>query len=141
MYEQIHKNEKGFVALISAIIVSVTLLLFTLAVSFEGYHTRFAVLNSDFKEKSNYLAESCVYTALIEVLRDDNFHSEAFPQTIVVGGDICTIIEVDTLSFPGEYRIFSKGVFDRAVTNLEVNVDVSDSSDVTIDSWEEVDNL
>lgn len=134
-------SSKGFVALTSAIIVSVTLLLFVLAVSFTGYHSRFAVLSSDFKEKSGYLAESCTQTAIISALQDGDYHTETFPQTIVVGNQDCQIMEVDPLTFPKQYEIKSKGTFNRAVTNLRVEVDVSNPSNISIMSWEEVDNL
>ena len=84
------KNKKnGFVALISAVIISVLLLIITVGVSMTGIMGRFNVLDAESKERSISLAEACADTAIL------NF-SQAFspPSTVTAGSDTCSIFPV-----------------------------------------------
>ena len=62
MYAQRTKQptNDGFIALITAILLSAALLILVVAVSLEGYFSRFTVLESEQKEISIYAAETCV---------------------------------------------------------------------------------
>jgi len=129
------QQNSGFVALISAILISVSLLILTVAVSFEGYHSRFSILESQQKEASTYLAEACINTAILKIAQNIHY---AGNETIPVGGESCKIVSAVQGTFPTERIIKAKGISGDAVTNLRVEASFLNSPDIDIDIWEEV---
>jgi hypothetical protein len=125
-------TERGYIALISAILISVSLLTMVVAVSFEGYFSRFNILESEQKEMSDYLAESCFNTATLKLAQDDDF-DEA--KTITVGSSTCSIVDIEPGTFASNRRISVQGVSGNAYTNLEIEISLP-STDIV--SWTEV---
>ena len=62
------KRNKGFVALMSAIIISVILLLIITNLSLTAFYSRSDVLDSELKDRSSALAEACVDTAILKLV-------------------------------------------------------------------------
>lgn len=122
----VSEDQKGYIALITAILISISLLILTMAVSFEGYFSRFTVLESDHKEKSMYLAEACVQTAILKLAQDSGYTGG---EMIPVGDDECRIVPGT-----GGNTILVQASSSEAYTNLEVEV----GSDSNIVRWEEV---
>jgi hypothetical protein len=121
------QSEQGFIALISAILISVLLLAITLTISFSGYFARFNVLDSESKERSSALAEGCADTAILDLSLSQNL-----PRAVTIGSDTCTIVQ-ETPSLP----IKTQASVNKAWTNLQVTVD----ADYNVVSWEEVPNF
>lgn len=136
------KGEKvggGYIALISAIIISVLLLIITFAVSFSSFFARFNILDSEFKKVSSGLAEACVDTAILEIARE----TPVADNTCVNVGDscpagpkICKICQVTSLAGPGQFEIKTRAAYKNSFTNFVVNV-TRTATDVDVNSWEE----
>jgi hypothetical protein len=127
--------QKGYIALISAILISVSLLTMVIAVSFEGYFSRFNVLESEQKEISDYLAESCFNRAVIELSQDEEYDETPI---VEVGEEECTIIDIEDGTFPSNRLISVQGVNGEAYTNLEIEIDLDSLPEVDVISWVEV---
>lgn len=135
MYEQNRSKQKGFVALMTALIVSVSLLILVLAVGFESYYTRFSIFESDLKEKSIYLAEACVQEAILELSKDSGFSGGGSAKNLASGQ---CIIDAVTVSGTNERLIEVTASSSEAFTHLEVEVDISSAPDISITRWQEV---
>ncbi|MBI4050590.1 MAG: hypothetical protein HY396_01295 [Candidatus Doudnabacteria bacterium] len=129
----VNRKESGFIALMSAIIVSVLLIAITFTLSFTGFYSRFNVLDSEYKERSIGLAEACADTALLKKATDPAY---TVPETINVGTDTCDIISVADNGT--QVTIKTRAVFQKSFTNIEV---VANSDDLSIISWDECPTL
>lgn len=87
-------HNKGYIALMSAIIISLILVGMTFSISTGGYFSRFNVLNSEYKRISLGLAESCVNSALLRVSQDYNYLPAAVGDSVDVGAETCLIKSV-----------------------------------------------
>jgi len=136
---KIKRNNGGYIALISAILISVSLLVMVVAVSFEGFYSRFSVLESEQKEISAYLAESCVNTAILKISQNEDYTGG---ETILIGGHNCKIVNVDKSGSFNEKRIIqTQGSMGAAFTNLQVQIDYDELPTVDIESWVELAEL
>jgi hypothetical protein len=80
-------NDAGFIALITAIILGVILMVVAISLSTTGYFTRGQVVDAEYKEHSRSLAEACVQIALLRLA--SNPAANHYLQTI--GSDRCII--------------------------------------------------
>mgnify|MGYP001567158670 CR=1 FL=1 len=125
--------KSGYIALTSAIIISVLILSIGLSLSFTGFFSRFNVLDSEYKEKGFALAKACVDKALLKLAQNISYSGNEY---IAVGNDQCLIFPVETL---GNQKIVkTKAIFQNSVTNLKTIVN---SSDFSIVSEEEISSL
>lgn len=133
-------KQKGFIAITSAIVISVLLLAIAFALSFSGFFARFNVLDSEYKNRSNALAEACVDKALLSLALNPSFGGN---QTVTVDSATspAIICEIKEVSLAGsKYTIYTKGEFPqttarKAVSNLKVIVH---QSNLSVVSWEEL---
>ena len=132
-------TQQGFVALISAIIISALLLTITITMGMTGIFSRFNVLDSESKERSSALAEACADEAIMKLASDKDYKLVSpDDHNIAVGSDTCDIVSLSPAtprSFP--ITIQTRGVINKSYTNLVVTI----NSDYGIDSWEEVSNF
>ncbi len=134
----------GFIALVSAVVISVLLIGFTFAVGTSGFGARFRILTSEYKERSRALAEACADAALLKLAKDAGYapaaECVAVGESSCPGGpDVCTVLAVQrNMPSAGKHTITTRATFQRAVTNIKVVVNAADLSTV---SWEEVPNL
>lgn len=135
----------GFIALMSAIIISVLLLSITVSLGFSGFFTRFNILDSESKERSLALAEACGDAAILKISQNASYiPNPAFDFSTQTGGeditvinaDHCTIASVDTLG--SQKAIKTQAKINKAYTNLRI---VINSATFAITSWEECSNL
>ena len=131
------RNDSGFVALITAIIISAILLTVAVAMNQVGYLTRGEVLDSEYKNRSAALAEACGDLALLNIAQDANVTG-----SVPVGADTCSIDSVQADEGTGLTTITTSAEFPAAavlgrgaVTKLQI---VVDSDDLTIQSWNEI---
>lgn len=123
----------GYVALMSAIVISVLLMGLTFTVGFAGYQSRFNVLDGEFKEASKSLAEACAETALTQLALDPSFTG---PLNVPVGSDSCDIVSAaPDVPVPGQTTILTLASKNSATTNISLTVD---SAALTIISWNEL---
>lgn len=117
MKNKIRKNNSGFLALMSSIIISAILLFITINTSFNGFYTRFNILDTEIKERSFALADSCLDIALLKFIQDSSFSGNINNS---VSENSCYIGPVTTSGTQKTFKI--KGVYLNAHTNLKVVV-------------------
>ena len=128
----------GFVALITAIILSIILITVTVALNRIGFLTRSEISDAEYKNRSSALAEACVDTALLNLALDPTYQVTS-PQQVSVGVDSCWIRSVTTAGT--QNTIETRAVFpdtainQGATTNLRIIVN---TSDLSIVSWDEI---
>lgn len=137
----LRKSERGYIALVSVLIISLVLLTLAVSVSLTGFYARSNILNSEIKEQSMALAESCVSKAVADVAIGNPTTGAVQFSTNPYTGDAyeCTILSI-TPDSPntGETTIETQGVFYDSYTNLVVTID-SDNQSVL--EWREVPTL
>ena len=132
-------HNSGFIALISAIIISVLLLVITVTVSMTGILARFSVLDAESKERSIALAEACADNAILKLATNIDYALLATDHNIPVGSDTCDIVSISPAPpRSGLITIKTQGIFNKAYTNIKA---VIDSDDFTISSWGECANM
>jgi hypothetical protein len=119
-------NESGFIALISAIVISLILVTITVILNLTGFFGRYNIVDSEFKQISTGLAEACVDTAILEVTKGN---TPAANTVIPVGANNCTIVSVNTFT----RTIQTKAIYQKSHTNLKISY----SPTFAITSWQE----
>ena len=123
--------QSGYIALMSAIIISVLLLAITVSLGFSGFFVRLNIVDSESKERSSALAEACADQAILNFTQGSSVAVTDF----LVGPDAsdkCNIISVT--SNGNQTTIKTQAYPNKAYTNLKV---VIDSNDFSIISWDE----
>jgi len=123
-------SQQGYIALVSAIVISALLMTFTFALSFSGFFARFNILNSEYKERSIGLAEACADIALLKLSENSAYTGG---ENVAVDGDSCHIYTVATVG--ANFEIYTDANFNSAETNIKV---VAAVSDLDIVSWGEI---
>lgn len=131
------ENQKGLVALTSAIVVAVIIMAITLSLSYTGFSARFNVLDLGHKEKTLSLAEACANVASLKLVADQEYSGD---EIVPVGDFSCEILPITKEN--GEVTIRTRAIFpgntaSSPVTNLVVVLEETSFETV---SWEEVPN-
>ncbi len=123
----------GYIAITSAIIISILIMGFVFAVSFSGFFNRFNILDSSLKETVNSLAEACAETALLKLAENSVYGGN---ENINIGDEQCSILAIE---INGSQKIIKVKA---AVQNITANFKVIiNGSDLSIISWEELANM
>lgn len=127
------KKQQGFIALISAIIISLLLVTISVTVATTGFLSRFNVLASENKERSLGLAEACLEKAVLRLAQNP---SDTTTGSVSVGTESCNVYSV-SLNTPSvnQVTIQAKGNVNNAITNLKLIIDSVTFSQI---SWEEL---
>ena len=130
-----HRAPNGYIALVSAIIISAVLLIITFAMSFSVFFVRFNILDSEFKKTSEALAEACVNTAVLELEKSSSWVPAATGTLVTVDGPekTCKICKV---SGAAQKTVTTRAAYKKAHTNLEVKI-TPGAGFTTINSWME----
>lgn len=134
MINNSNKKEKsrGFIALISVIIISAILMIVASTLSFKGFFGRFNALDFEFKEISTALAEACAEDALLKLTTNQSYSGN---ETLDIGKNSCFTGAVSG----GQIKDFkTKGVYQNSHTNVSVSFNTSNFSIV---SWIETPNF
>lgn len=86
---------RGFVALLSVIIVSIVLLGLALSGSSIAFFARFDEMDRESYVQAQALARSCADQALLQLA--ENYNYAAANQTVSFGADTCVIDSIDAL--------------------------------------------
>ena len=120
------EKDSGFVALITAIILSFILIITTATLNQTSFLARGMLLASEYKERSAALAEACVDVARLKLVNNASYGGN---ETISIGSGDCDIrpITANIIETRAEYQ--------KAFTNLKV---VVSSSSLSVISWDEL---
>ena len=109
------KHQQGYIALLSALVISALLLAITLSLGLSGFFVRLNVLDAESKERSVALAEACVSAAMLESVSGMYSANE----TVAVGQDTCKIVlSQKDYPVPGQATIKTQASFNK-VPNAE----------------------
>ncbi len=127
------KQPRGFIALMSAILISAILLIAVVSVGMSGILSRFNVFDAESKNRSAALADACADSLLLQLMIDAGYSGG----TIAVGSDSCVIQAPQNPT--GNPRIFPiQAIIQNSYTNILVYVDVNTP---IITEWREVATL
>jgi hypothetical protein len=128
-----NRCKNGYIAITSAVIISILIMGFVFAVSFSGFFNRFNVLDSSLKETANNLAEACADAALLKLAENSAYSGN---ENISIDGYQCNIFQIETAA--NQKIIKTKAVVGSAVANFKVTVD---AASLVVVSWEELANI
>jgi hypothetical protein len=138
---------KGFVALMSVIIISAILLGLTAAANTAGFFSRFSELDGEYKQASYALAGACVNTALLTLAQQYAYAPSN--QQVMLGSDSCIIVGVTTVSAAASSKtvtIQTRAAYKNTFTTLQVTAQVQNplvagtavAPDIIAVSWREI---
>ena len=150
--EQVINYNKGFVALLSALIISVVLVGTAFTMSTTQFFARAGTLNTGYKAKSRALSSSCVRVVLEDILEDYSYHPTSGAEQVPVGKDSCSIDSAtsdpeDLLTHLRVTTILVSAHFNSSFTKLQVKAVVHNpaypvtngmSPSIRIISWTEL---
>ncbi len=132
------KREGGYIALISVIVISVTMIALTAAVSLTAYLGRDSQLSSELKEISSGAAESCLQYAYGLVAQNPDYLPPIGGQEAATTAGSCKVCEVAASGPQRTIRV--RGFYRRSYTNLAVAVTPvppGSPRSLRVDSWGE----
>lgn len=115
------KTSRGFIAIISVIILSVVLLAAAVSLAQYGVTTRYAMLDLERKGESETLASACVEVARIAVMNDP-LYSMSFPGLSINVGTSTKTCRIETVS-GGVVKVSASST--GAVTNLKATINTT----------------
>ena len=127
-------NERGFIALISTIIISAVLLLVIASAGLISIYSRYNIFDSELKQRSDAAADACADEGLYQLAQDPSYTGGTLSLNSL---DQCRIGKVSSPggNFQFEVQATSSNT---AVTNLQI---VANSGDLSIISWQEIANF
>ena len=132
MKQNNYNSKSGFVALITAIALSLILILISVTLNQAGFFTRSTLLESEYKERSVALAEACADNAILRLAVNPNYIGN---ETLPIGLDSCLIRQIKRgVPSAGLGTIETRALFREATTNLRIVVSTSTFSVI---SWDE----
>lgn len=115
-----NKKNRGFVALITSVIISTVLLMVATNLSLTGFYARSNLLDFELKEMSYHLAEACIDTAILKIINNPNYNPTN--ESVDINEYKCAIESItgNIIKTKADYRNY--------ITNLEVEINPSDMS-------------
>ncbi|MBM3261539.1 hypothetical protein FJY93_03915 [Candidatus Kaiserbacteria bacterium] len=125
-----HTSQRGFVALISVIIIAAVLLLVVASSGLTSFYSRFNTLDAELKARSEGVADACVDYALVQLALGSDPSGSTLSLNAI---DECRIGAM-TGSSQITFRVQATSS-DQAVTNLQI---VVNGGDLSVVSWAEI---
>lgn len=115
-----NQKNRGFVALITSVIISAVLLMVAINLSLTGFYARSNLLDFELKEMSYHLAEACIDTAILKLINNPNYNPTS--ESVDINEYKCAIESItgNIIKTKADYRNY--------ITNLEVEINPSDMS-------------
>lgn len=123
-----HVQPQGFIALMSAIIISAILLLIATGGSLSGFYTRITSLNGEYKERTYALAEACVAETLLSLSQSPSYAGNATTSVSNTGTCYTGVIAKSGTAPNDIYTFRTRSYLMNVYTNLLVVAKVSDLS-------------
>ncbi|MDE1925471.1 MAG: hypothetical protein KGH79_04860 [Patescibacteria group bacterium] len=120
-------HASGFVALISAILISAVLLALLVATNRSSFYARFDALDAEHLSAAQNLAGACVQEALLRLAQDYNYLPAPGGDAVSIGADSCMIASVSSTGASERVISFSAKQGD-SYANEVVTAKVSDPS-------------
>jgi hypothetical protein len=124
-------SEKGFIAIISAIIISGILMLVVASSGLSGIYSRSNTLDTELKERADAAADACVDEALLQLAQNSSYTGGIMTTNSL---DQCRIGKVTTSGSNYQFEVQATSS-NMAVTNLLI---WADTGDLTIKRWLEI---
>ena len=120
------KQQKGFIALISILIISAILLIITTTLSLTSFFAQFDMLEHEFKEKSKAHANACVNIAKLRLVQN-----ALAPEVVTISGsDTC---EIESISNSGnQITLRVHADYKNAITRILLTLSTIDGSIVSL---------
>jgi hypothetical protein len=139
-----YAHKRGFVALISVIVISAVLLVLVFTLGIASFFNRFDTLDTESKRVSMALAEACASIAMLKLAQHPNYtpmsagDCESVSDICGVRGAtrICKICSVKQ-SIGGMYTIVTRSVFGSAYSNLQITGFLT-AANFSVSSWREL---
>ncbi len=139
-------TQKGFIALMTVIIVGAVLMVLIFTLGASAFLNRFSTFDTENKRISLALAESCANMAMIKIAQNPSYDPQAVGAGECVGvGDncptgkmICKICEVSPVGGPN-YTIYARAAYNGAYTNIEVDGSIV-SNNFSVTRWVEAES-
>lgn len=132
------QNTKGFVALISVLVIS-TILFASVALLAQSHIVhRYMLLDFENKLQSEQLAAACVHIGKLFIYNNPYITTDTLPYGGVfpIQDTTCSVLSIVTKGLKKE--ITTQGTFKTSVTTLYAEVDMN-SNDITL--WQEIPHL
>lgn len=127
-------KDRGFIVLVSAIVIAFVLLITVVAMAQKGIAGRYLLLTLENKSVSEAAAEGCIEIARVKIANNPSYTVlPSAPITVPVGSGSCTILSVALSG--GSSIITATASSTGATTNLVATV-TSATSDIVM--WNEV---
>ena len=125
-------GDRGFIALISILVISAVLLVLLFTLETASFFTRFGALEAENKRESLSLAEACVSVARLQFARGD-YAQKSVQVDVSDTTKVCKICEITAA---GSIKI--RAVYKGTYTNLVIAIDPH--APESLRSWSEVPN-
>lgn len=129
---EFYSRDGGFIAIISAIIISMLIVTLALSTNLSIFWGRFATLDREYHKRSVGLAEGCVDVALLKLANDITYTGG---ETQTIGSDQCTILAIPPVPPGSNITIQTTATFQKSVSAMTV---VVANPSLTLVSWDEV---
>ena len=123
----------GYIALMSALIISAILLMISVSLGMGGFFTRFNVLSGEYKLTSEQLAQGCLEKA--KVLLALNPYAD-ITGSLNIGGNSCNIVSL-TADDPqgGQTTIQTSAIVHDSVANIKAVINSANFSLISINYY------
>jgi len=133
----VRATERGFIALVSVVILSFVLLIAALSLSQFGITSRFFLIDFENKALSEQLALGCVQSATVDIaLYETSYNPSDEKKDFPLSDESCFVESVTSIG--NVYTIRTYAIVDGATTNIEA---VWNNTTETITSQEEIEIL
>ncbi len=138
-----HTNERGFIALMSVVIIAAILLVMMSSLGIGVFLSRFDVLESENKRVGLGLAEACMNAVMLKLAQDPHYAPPIAGECVNVGDTcgaanatrVCRICSVSSGGFPK--TITTRAVYKGAYSNVRIILDNPTPGIFPILSWRE----
>ncbi len=138
-------RERGFIALISVIIISAILLTLIYTLNASSFFARIDTLTSEYKRTSLGSAEACVNAAMLKIAQNSSYSPAAAGDCVSLGGTcagadpqlVCKICSgTNSPSGQATEPIYVRALYNGTFTNLKVIISIAPSNFI-VTNWSE----
>jgi hypothetical protein len=142
-------TQSGFIALMSAILLSAVLFTLTISLSSTTFSARTNALHSELKRQSIALAESCMHKALLAVTQNYTYSPHTGGDEVAIDSNKCTIASVlyeteNITTHTKTVSVWTQANYHGAFTTMKAIVSIVNPyyigagvTPITIQSWKE----
>lgn len=127
---------RGYIALISVLIISFLLMVFAVLAGENGFRTRMNVTAAEDRLSATHQARSCAFAGLLFLAQDSSYELREFPETVwLTGQEACT---VEGALDDKHVSITASGRTSESTTWVQVEGYFASTSALTLSKWLEI---